>query len=357
MPYGESFTKEWFSSEISKHHYEKAKMKTYKNLYKNLLSKDYIKQVMLENLGSKKYADKVKANIDSYVDYIYQSLVNKNYALKPTKTIVIHDRKKDRNITLSPYFPNKIYDYLITSQLKPIIKNSLFYWCIGNVKGKGKDMGVKYVFKMFKKNKYAVQLDIRKFYDNINKFKLYEFICKKVKDRDFTSLYKKVIGINGKGISLGLNSSQWLANFYLQEFDYFVKQKLKVKSYCRYVDNIVIESNNKMRIQYFIREIILYLKKLGLEIKPNWYISDKQIKFLGYKITKTKIELDKSLFHRLCRLWNRMKKNKSKRRARTIVSLWGWFTQTTHYNFYYSTHLKPTMSLRNIIEISKIKVI
>ena len=145
LPYGESFTKEWFSSEISKHHYEKAKMKTYKNLYKNLLSKDYIKQVMLENLGSKKYADKVRANVDSYVDYIYQSLVNKNYALKPTKTIVIHDRKKDRNITLSPYFPNKIYDYLITSQLKPIIKNSLFYWCIGNVKGKGKDMGVSWV--------------------------------------------------------------------------------------------------------------------------------------------------------------------------------------------------------------------
>lgn len=102
-----------------------------------------------------------------------------------------------------------------------------------------------------------------------------------------------------------------------------------------------------MRLEFYIRQINAYLNKLDLSIKPNWYISDTQITFLGYRITKQDIKLDKPLFHKLCRLWKRMK-NYSIKRAKTLVSLWGWFKKTTNYYSYYLKNLLPIMSFETL---------
>lgn len=43
-----------------------------------------------------------------------------------------------------------------------------------------------------------------------------------------------------KGLPLGNVTSQLFANIYLNEFDQFIKHKLKVKYYIRYCDDFVI---------------------------------------------------------------------------------------------------------------------
>ena len=75
---------------------------------------------------------------------------------------------------------------------------------------------------------------------------------------------------------------------------------------------------------------------------------DEDIEFLGYKIGKKRTNLIKPLFYRIVRLYRRMK-DKSKRRAKTLVSLWGWFKSSTYSYLYYKKYLE------NIISFKKIK--
>ena len=318
-----------------------------------MLNVDYIKKTISDSLKGKKYKERVSKQLDSYAIYALSCMETFNIKMKDTKKIIIHDRKKDREITISPYFPNKMFDYLLVSQIKPIIKKSMFKWCVGNVEKRGKDMGISYLKRKSKDYKYALKLDVKKFYDNVDKRVLFELLKKRISDEKFLKFYSLVIGHEGKGLDLGLNSSQWLSNFYLQGLDYYIKQTLKAKIYVRYVDDMVILGNNKRKLHYFIQQINEYLKiNLHLQLKENYQLLnlDKgdKIEFLGYKISKNNITLCKPIFHKFVRLYKRMK-DFSKNRAKTIVSLFGWFQSTSNSYLYYKKYLQP------IIEFSTIK--
>ena len=51
-----------------------------------------------------------------------------------------------------------------------------------------------------------------------------------------------------KGMPLGNLTSQFFANLYLNELDQFVKHKLKVKYYVRYVDDFVLLNSDKNQL-------------------------------------------------------------------------------------------------------------
>lgn len=84
----------------------------------------------------------------------------------------------------------------------------------------------------------------------------------------------KVIGSfqvkNGQGLPLGNLTSQLFANVYLNEFDRFMKHKIKAEFYIRYADDFVIlsDSQNWLEDQVAIIKDFL-LAKLKLEIHPN----------------------------------------------------------------------------------------
>ena len=69
---------------------------------------------------------------------------------------------------------------------------------------------------------------------------------------------------------LGNLTSQFFANVYLNELDYFVKHKLKTKYYIRYVDDFVIVYMSKKQLEIWLCQINNFLKnKLKLELHPE----------------------------------------------------------------------------------------
>ncbi|HEY0220858.1 MAG TPA: RNA-directed DNA polymerase [Candidatus Paceibacterota bacterium] len=77
------------------------------------------------------------------------------------------------------------------------------------------------------------------------------------------SLYKK-------GLPLGNLTSQLLVNIYMNEFDQYVKHRLKVKHYIRYADDFVIFSPNKDYLLSILQYIERYLnQKLKLTLHPS----------------------------------------------------------------------------------------
>lgn len=332
-------------------------MKTIKNIYSRIKTKDNVIRVIQDSLDGKKYANQVLKKQDKYVDFVVDQLCSKTYTLLPTRTEVIKERHKPRTITKSNYFPNKIYDYLIVDGIKDMVNKSMYKWCVGNVEGRGKDIGIDYVHKHINTYKYAVKLDIKKFYDNIDKKILFTLVKKRISDNDFLDFYKAIIGDTGKGLGLGLNSSQWLSNFYLNGLDYFVKQELKVEAYVRYVDDMILISNNKRKLQRAVAQIIDYIAtELNLELKEMPEVvkvsTGEEVDFVGYKISRPQISLRKKLFHRFNTLYKRMTVPSIKR-AKTVTSLWGWFKKTTNSFKYYKKYLRETISFTKIKQILK----
>lgn len=69
---------------------------------------------------------------------------------------------------------------------------------------------------------------------------------------------------------LGNLTSQFFANLYLNQLDYFVKHKLKAKYYIRYVDDFAILHSSSEQLEEWKKQINQFLeKKLKLELHPD----------------------------------------------------------------------------------------
>lgn len=112
----------------------------------------------------------------------------------------------------------------------------------------------KILFNKFNNNNYilgyCLKADIKYYFQEVNHEILIKIIEKKIKVEKVLWLIERILNnfnsnTKGKGMPLGNLISQFFANVYLNELDYFVKHKLKAKYYIRYVDNFIILHESK----------------------------------------------------------------------------------------------------------------
>ena len=97
---------------------------------------------------------------------------------------------------------------------------------------------------------------------------------KHIQDKRIIILLTRIIEsfhtISGKGLPLGNLTSQLLVNIYMNEFDQFVKHKLREKYYIRYADDFVILGNNYQRLTHLRHGLNVFLEKnLKLSLHPD----------------------------------------------------------------------------------------
>jgi len=137
---------------------------------------------------------------------------------------------------------------------------------------------------------FALKCDIRKFFDSIDHGILFDLICRKISDESLVRLIFQIIDsfhhTPGKGLPLGNVTSQLFANIYMNEFDQFVKHRLKVKYYIRYCDDFVILNTDRALLKGDVGRIKSFLsEKLKLDLHPRKVEIRKLIQgidFLGY---------------------------------------------------------------------------
>lgn len=91
-----------------------------------------------------------------------------------------------------------------------------------------------------------------------------------------------VIDSHEQGLPIGNYTSPWLAELYLQPLDHFIKQKLGVKHYIRYADDLVLIGSTKRKLHKAMNEILNFLDELGLNARK-----DRQL-FLIQRNSKSK---------------------------------------------------------------------
>ncbi|MBD3398189.1 hypothetical protein GF412_03290 [Candidatus Micrarchaeota archaeon] len=193
---------------------------------------------------------------------------------------------------------------------------------------------------------YVLKADIKQYFDNIDHAILLEIIRRKISDPRVIWLIKQILSNHktkspGKGMPLGNLTSQFFANVYLNELDYFVKHTLKAEYYLRYVDDFVILHTDKTVLEKWQREIDRFLKgNLEVELHP-----DKSkivpvrngITLLGFRVFYHYRLLKKS---NAKRVWKRLEKFKQKHQAGNVEkekisqSLDGWLAYAEFANTY-----------------------
>ena len=125
------------------------------------------------------------------------------------------------------------------------------------------------------KTVWILKCDVKKFFASIDQKILLDILKERIQDKNILSLLGEIIGSFystklGKGLPLGNLTSQLLVNIYMNEFDQFMKHKLKAKYYIRYADDFVIFSQDKSELKNILLEIESFLdNKLKLNLHPN----------------------------------------------------------------------------------------
>ncbi len=121
---------------------------------------------------------------------------------------------------------------------------------------------------------WILKCDIRKFFANINHSILKQILKSYIPDQDILWLLERVIDSfstkPGVSLPLGNLTSQLLVNIHMNEFDQFMKHKMKTKFYIRYADDFVILSENKESLRRLLLLTRVFLSgKLALELHPD----------------------------------------------------------------------------------------
>ncbi|MCX6716319.1 MAG: RNA-directed DNA polymerase [Candidatus Taylorbacteria bacterium] len=100
-------------------------------------------------------------------------------------------------------------------------------------------------------------------------------MIKKSNDKGIIWLIGKVVESfysteHGNGLPLGNLTSQLLVNIYMNEFDQYVKHRLKARFYIRYADDFIFVDTNKKNLQNLLADVgHLLSEKLKLTLHPN----------------------------------------------------------------------------------------
>lgn len=339
-------------------------MKRKGNIYKSIVEKENIKFAIL-NAARRKMkrnnVQKVMNNIDKYVDNIQNMLINKSYTPSPYQEVKIQDgvRKKERIIFKPCFYPDQIVHWSLMLQIEEILKKGLYDYCCASIRGRGLLYGVKYIRKIIvrdrKNTKYCLKLDIKKFYPSINKEILKKKFRKVIKCGDTLDLIDLIIDSSKSGVPIGNYTSQWFANFYLQDLDHYIKEKLKVPYYVRYMDDMVLFHRNKKELHKIRIAIQDFLNKEDLKLKENWQLfklDSRPLDFLGYRFYRGYTTLRRANFLRIKRRVKRVfKKQKiNYEDASAIISYCGWLKHCNSYN-YRQKYIRPYISIKKCKEV------
>lgn len=287
----------------------------YENLSFNNLLNCY--KIIKKTCKNKKAINKFELNLNTNIYNIYTSLYNKTYV--PYKYTIFMIFEPKPRIVMSQCINDKIVNHFISKYyLLPYLDNKLIDANVATRVNKGTSYAnklmVKYInnLRMIDKNKdiYVLKIDISKYFYNINHSILIEFLKKDIADENVINLIKIILSetnsnyVNEEieklnkennidmpiykydvGLGLGAMTAQFFAIYFLNNLDHYIKEKLKCKFFCRYMDDLVFLSHDKEYFKNILEIISNKFSFIGLKINPksNIYNLKYGINFLEYK--------------------------------------------------------------------------
>jgi len=337
------------------------------HLYERICELDNIKLAMRKaSLGKRHHSRvaRVLADQDRYAKVIQCLLLEQTFVPGTPKIKTIFDGAsgKTRQICRPAFFPDQIVHWALMLQVTDVIMRGMYEHNCGSIPGRGTSYGQKrlraWLDRQPKQTRYCLKMDIAKFYPSVKGVHLKAMFRRKIKDARCLWLIDTIID-SADGLPIGYYTSQWFANFFLEDLDHFIKEQLQIPFYIRYIDDLVLLGPNKKKLHAAHKAIETFLAAKGLAVKQDWQVfptRDRAIDFLGVRFFHDRTILRKRTSLRIRR---RVGKIRRKHRldtgdAAAMLSYWGWLKRTDSHSFYHLI-VRPTVSIaaaRKVVSIS-----
>ena len=238
---------------------------------------------------------------EDYILNICRKLLNESYEFSKYNEFFVYE-PKERRILAASFKDRIVHTWYVQNFIEKLFVPKFIPTSYACIRGKGmhrcalkvkKDM-----YNLSKKidNAYVIKMDVRKFFQSINRDILFEIISSKVKDKDgsFFRFTKKILDSSSmydevKNVSLpiGNYTSQMFGNIYLDQVDKYATKILKCKYYYRYMDDTCIIVENKEKAKEILNKLKAFYKEvleLELNEKTQIFKLSQGINFCGYKI-------------------------------------------------------------------------
>lgn len=230
-----------------------------------------------------------------------ERLFSGEYYPSKDREFIIYEPKK--RIIIANSFEDKIVQgNLVEHVLKPLIESRLIYDNYASRPNKGTDVArdrlCEFIHNYYINNGnsadgYILKCDIRKYFYSISIPKLKAMVSKLDIDDKLKELFDiEIRAINEEtqlGLRIGHEISQWLAIYYLNEMDHYIKEKLHIKYYGRYMDDFYLIHKDKDYLIHCRNEINRILSELGLELNEKTKLLNMRqgMDFIGFHFDLT----------------------------------------------------------------------
>jgi RNA-directed DNA polymerase len=258
---------------------------------------------------SKKAASSFYFHLENELVNLRLQLVSGDYRPSPYVQFEIKEPKARK--ICSSEFRDRVVHHAICNVIEPMFERRSVFDSYACRQGKGSHLAVRRCQEFSRKFEFYLKCDIRKFFESVDHQILKRLLRKVFKDTRLLKLLDIIVDHSvpgnepGKGIPIGNLTSQHFANFYLGFLDHYLKDRLQVHGYVRYMDDFISFADDKtvlhrrlVDIEAFIaQELRLSLKAKATTIAPV----TQGVPFLGFRIFRNLIRLRRQNLVRLRR--------------------------------------------------------
>lgn len=331
-----------------------------KNIDYDITSFDILYRSALKCASNVKWKRQTAHYILNHLEETYKlstSLINETYKEHKHKIFKVYEPKERDVMSIS--FRDRVYQRALNDNIiYPIMTKSFIYDNCACQKGKGTDFArerlkthLRRYYNHYHDNKgYIVHIDIKKYYPNMSHKVAEDFFKEKLPPKIYKQVYEILKSNKGdKGYYAGSQLIQILGISILDKLDHYIKEKLKVKHYIRYMDDLMLAVRENP--QFYIDEIERQLNLLEFELNKEKTKIRKLHQgdvFLGFKFS-----LSRSGKVYQCLTTKNIKRAKRKNKCRNQEQFNTWLSYSTK-----STSQKRIMEvIRDYEKRNQIKII
>lgn len=298
----------------------------------------------------KKEVIEFEMSLENNLTNLMRKIQNGTYRLGKYYQFTVYE-PKERIIQALPFVDRIVHQWYVEEFIKPYIVPKFISTSYACLTGKGTHKAVEEVQRQMRimwRNRgdfWILKCDIKKFFNSIHPDILYQILHKYIKDKKLLQFTKLLIfcsrAPNSSGIPIGNYTSQFFANIYLNELDSYIKRKLKIRFYVRYMDDFILLLNSKEECKEIKRLIEEFLEKnLSLELnqKSRYYPCHMGVNFCGYRIFTTHKLLRTSSKKKIkanVRKWNKLWRKNKLNFPEALQSINSWLGHASHCNSYH----------------------
>ena len=275
-------------------------MKRHSNLFSAVIDTNNLLDAFHKAQLGKADREGVKAfrlDLNENISSLRNDIVNDTLCLGEYRYFMVHDPKT--RLICAASFSERVVHHALITIIGPLLERRMIYHSYACRKGKGQHKALSTALRFSRKHPYYLQMDIRKCFDSIPHERLMYMLSGMFKDSKLLNLCFKIIDsyhkTPGTGLPIGNLTSQYFANAYLDIFDHWVKETCRMKSYIRYMDDMIVfgEKENLLELRKKCSDYLT--TELSLSLKQGGYINrvENGFGFLGCTVFPKGIRLSK----------------------------------------------------------------